>query len=52
MVLEGAMIVSATLALTAFHPGKAFAGNWVTAGYSFRTRKAVEDSSDNYTVRK
>lgn len=52
MILEGAMIISATLALTIFHPGKAFAGNWVAAGYSFRTKKAVDDGSDRSTERK
>jgi hypothetical protein len=52
MILEGAVIICASLALTAFHPGKAFAGNWVAAGYTLRTRKSVEDSIDNYTERK
>lgn len=38
MILEGAMIVSACLCLTLFHPGRAFAGGWKSAGYAFRTR--------------
>jgi hypothetical protein len=37
MVLEGGMIISATLALTIFHPGRAFDGGWAKAGYKFRT---------------
>jgi hypothetical protein len=36
MILEGAMIVSACLCLTFFHPGRAFGGGWKTAGYKFR----------------
>lgn len=30
------MIISATLALTMFHPGRAFEGGWAKAGYKFR----------------
>jgi len=37
MILEGGMIISATLALTIFHPGRAFDGGWAKAGYKFRT---------------
>ena len=36
MILEGAMIVSACLCLTLFHPGRAFAGGWKSAGYTMR----------------
>ncbi|CZR50251.1 related to RTA1 domain protein [Phialocephala subalpina] len=36
MILEGAMIVSACLCLTLFHPGRAFAGGWKSAGYTLR----------------
>jgi hypothetical protein len=51
MILEGAMVVSASLALTIFHPGMAFAGNWVRARYTFRTAKNIEDS-DNFVEAK
>jgi hypothetical protein len=37
MILEGAMIIIASIALTALHPGRAFDGGWKAAGYKFRT---------------
>jgi hypothetical protein len=40
MVLEGAMIVLASLALTVFHPGRCFDGGWKNATYSFGTSGA------------
>ena len=42
MVLEGGMVISATLALTILHPGKAFDGGWAKAGYRFRTGVKLE----------
>ena len=42
MVLEGAMIVLATTALTALHPAVAFQGVWHEANFQFRTKKGVD----------
>jgi hypothetical protein len=39
MVLEGPMIITATLVLTVLHPGFAFQGNWQSANWSFREKK-------------
>lgn len=35
MILEGTMIVLATVLLTAFHPGRAFGAKWRDAGWSW-----------------
>lgn len=40
MVLEGAMIVIATVALTALHPAVCFQGVWHEANFSFRMKKS------------
>ena len=42
MILEGAMIVIAVLALTIFHPGVAFAGHWADANFKLKGRKTAE----------
>ncbi|KAF2840786.1 putative RTA1 domain protein [Patellaria atrata CBS 101060] len=45
MILEGAMISIASIALTIIHPGVAFAGKWDLGNFSFRnrsTRKGME----------
>ena len=34
MILEGAMIVIASLTLTSFHPGVAFQGTWAEANFT------------------
>lgn len=44
MIFEGPMIIIATVALTVFHPGIAFAGRWSEAGWSLR--KAKKSTSD------
>ena len=36
MVLEGPMVIIAVLAMTFFHPGFSFGGNWGAAGWSLR----------------
>jgi hypothetical protein len=46
MVLEGAMIVSAVLLLTSFHPGLAFMGRWHDASWSLG-RKPIRESKEN-----
>lgn len=48
MILEGGMIVSATLALTIFHPGRAFDGGWATSGYKFRTGRRNDRRNPAY----
>jgi hypothetical protein len=49
MILEGAMIVSAVLLLTIFHPGLAFMGRWHDAAWSLG-RKNVGEPMDNIEV--
>ncbi|MCJ1247808.1 hypothetical protein MMC30_005023 [Trapelia coarctata] len=39
MILEGAMIVIASIALTACHPGLSFAGQWSAANFTLKGRK-------------
>jgi hypothetical protein len=43
MILEGAMISCATLAMTIFHPGRAFGEKWEESGWSFRTKEVGGD---------
>jgi hypothetical protein len=45
MILEGPMIILATLTMTVFHPGIAFQGHWKDASWSLRRQKRslVED---------
>lgn len=45
MILEGAMISIATIAITIFHPGLAFKGHWAEAGWSFKTSKDASSES-------
>jgi hypothetical protein len=45
MILEGAMIVIACIALTFYHPGKCFQGEWTSANFSMRGRKTQPASS-------
>ena len=42
LVLDGAMIVIATVCLTAIHPGVAFGGIWQAADWNFRGKKAAK----------
>lgn len=44
MILEGAMIVIATLSLTILHPGPCFDGQWDTTKWSFRKSRDSEMS--------
>ncbi|KAF4636743.1 hypothetical protein G7Y89_g1334 [Cudoniella acicularis] len=38
MVLEGPMVIIAVLAMTLFHPGICFNGNWAAAGWILRSK--------------
>lgn len=49
MILEGAMIVTACIALTVGHPGLAFRGNWVAANFPIRKSKMREMESGKVT---
>ena len=40
MILEGPMIILASLLLTVFHPGYVFEGNWHAAAWSLRGKKS------------
>jgi hypothetical protein len=46
MVLEGPMIILATLALAIFHPGFAFDHQWDAAGWSLG-KKRTDIATDN-----
>lgn len=51
MVLEGAMVVIACLALTAYHPGKCFQGEWAAANFRMRGQ-TVQSGHDNNEAEK
>jgi hypothetical protein len=48
MILEGAMIVTASIALTVYHPGKCFQGEWSAANFGMRgkSNKPAESASE------
>jgi len=39
MVLDGTMVIIASIVLTVMHPGIGFGSAWQEANFSFRTRK-------------
>jgi hypothetical protein len=45
MVLEGPMIIIASICLTIFHPGLAFKGRWADSTWSLRGRKTEVDET-------
>jgi hypothetical protein len=47
MILEGAMIVCASLCLTVLHPGVCFKGAWSEADFTLRVKKDVEEKASN-----
>ncbi|TAQ89123.1 hypothetical protein B7494_g2515 [Chlorociboria aeruginascens] len=47
MILEGAMISIATIALTVFHPGVCFQGAWNQANFTFRSPKTSGSKSQS-----
>jgi hypothetical protein len=49
MILEGAMIVSACILLTVFHPGLSYQGRWHEASWSLG-KKSVGEPKDNVEV--
>jgi len=50
MILEGLMIISASLLLTALHPGWCFGGEWDGANFALRKRKVGVKGSDKTEV--
>jgi len=48
MVLEGPMIIIATGALAAFHPGVGFNGQWNLANYGFWRNEERSDEEQKY----
>jgi hypothetical protein len=42
MILEGAMVVIATVCLAIWHPGVAFQGRWEEANFRMRGNKEYE----------
>ena len=47
MVLDGVMIILASLALTVYHPGIAFQGEWQHANFPLRQRKEAQLAEKN-----
>lgn len=41
MILEGPMIIVASLAMTVFHPGMVFRGRWAESSWSLRNQKGT-----------
>jgi len=55
MILEGAMIIIATIALTVCHPALSFAGQWSAANFTLRGQKKrgegiVEEKTESERV--
>jgi len=50
MVLDGAMIAIACLALTLLHPGFAFQGNWHQANFKLRSKSKKQGKTERDTV--
>ena len=52
MILDGTMLILATTALTVFHPGLCFAGNWIDADFGVFRRKLrpARDTEKNTTT--
>jgi hypothetical protein len=51
MVLEDALIILASLTLTAFHPGRCFDSGWQNAMYSFRTSGTASKTESDMSRR-
>jgi len=52
MILEGPMIILATLVLTVLHPGLAFGGNWGAAAWSLgKGKDAHLDGADRVELK-
>lgn len=47
MLLEGAMLLTATTCQTVFHPHFAFRGNWHNANFSMRKDKTIRKQHSN-----
>lgn len=43
MILDGVMVILASMCLTIWHPGFGFGRQWNEAGFRFRISKAKED---------
>ncbi len=50
MVLDGVMVILASICMTVFHPGFGFQGRWRDAGFRFRKPKVVADPEDPQTT--
>jgi len=46
MILEGLMIITASLLLTSFHPGRCFDGEWDGANFTLRKKKVAVAGSE------
>lgn len=50
MILDGVMVILATICLTVWHPGYGFQRQWNNARFPFRTSKAARDAEDPQTI--
>lgn len=46
MILDGVMVILASISLTIFHPGVGFHGRWNEAGFKFRLSKVKADEEE------
>ena len=50
MILDGVMVILASIVLTVWHPGYGFQGRWNEAGFRFRTSKPKGDQESPETI--
>lgn len=50
MLLDGVMVLIATICMTVMHPGYAFGKRWNDASFPFRTHKRTSDEGGSQTA--
>ncbi|KAH6654763.1 RTA1 like protein-domain-containing protein [Truncatella angustata] len=50
MILDGVMVILATMCITVWHPGYGFQKRWNDARFRFRTPKAIGDQEDPQSI--
>lgn len=50
MILDGVMVILASICLTVYHPGFAFQGRWVESKFRFHTYPIPADQDDSEAV--
>jgi hypothetical protein len=46
MILDGVMVILASICMTVWHPGYGFQKQWNNAGFRFRIPKIADDEED------